>query len=104
MRRVLTTGSSGYIGARLVGALADKQWVERVIGIDLAPPRAIPPKLRFVRRDVRKPALPFVRRPWIATSAKPVRETGYRFRYDTRGAFLDFVRCVKERGRGSAEN
>jgi UDP-glucose 4-epimerase len=40
-------------------------------------------------------ALPMTRFPWIASSERLKKETGYVFRYDTRGAFLDFARAVK---------
>jgi len=41
--------------------------------------------------------------PWIASSEKLIRETGYRFKYNTREVFEDFVRSVKvarKRGAG----
>lgn len=33
--------------------------------------------------------------PWIASSDKLIKETGYRFKYNTRQAFADFVGSVK---------
>ena len=50
--RVLITGISGYIGSRLLAALSEQGWVERVVGIDVNLPPDIPPKLKFYRRSV----------------------------------------------------
>lgn len=41
------------------------------------------------------PCLNMIRYPWIASNAKIKEETGYRFRYTTRQAFVDFARHVK---------
>jgi len=41
------------------------------------------------------PAMRMMVEPWIATSEKLVRETGYQFQYDSRAAFADFVRSVR---------
>ncbi len=38
--------------------------------------------------------LNLLRYPWIASSEKLTRETGFQFRYDTRAAFRDFARHV----------
>jgi UDP-glucose 4-epimerase len=43
------------------------------------------------------PAMRMMVEPWIATSEKLIQETGYRFQYDTRAAFADFVRSVKDK-------
>ncbi|MDH7485065.1 MAG: NAD-dependent epimerase/dehydratase family protein [Anaerolineae bacterium] len=51
------TGVSGYLGQRLVSALADDPAVERMVGIDIRPPPLQPAKMTFVRMDVRDPAL-----------------------------------------------
>lgn len=42
------------------------------------------------------PAMRLLVTPWIASSDKLIQETGYRFKYDTRQAFEDFARSVKE--------
>ncbi|RJP84210.1 MAG: NAD-dependent epimerase/dehydratase family protein [Desulfobacteraceae bacterium] len=42
------------------------------------------------------PAMRLMVTPWIASSEKLKRETGYTFKYDTRSAFADFVRSVKK--------
>jgi UDP-glucose 4-epimerase len=41
------------------------------------------------------PALNIMRYPWIVSSAKLIRETGFTYRYDTQTAFEDFVSAVK---------
>lgn len=41
------------------------------------------------------PSLRLMIHPWIATSEKLIKETGYQFRYDSRSGFEDFVRYVK---------
>ncbi len=41
------------------------------------------------------PAMRMMVHPWISSSEKLIRETGYRFKYDTRRAFADFVNSVK---------
>jgi UDP-glucose 4-epimerase len=41
------------------------------------------------------PAMRLMVNPWIASSEKLKRETGYVFKYDTKSAFEDFARSVK---------
>ena len=41
------------------------------------------------------PALNIMRYPWIVSSAKLIRETGFIYQYDTQTAFDDFARAVK---------
>ena len=55
--RVAVTGVSGYLGQRLLHVLAAHPQGDAVIGIDWRPPPFTPPLLRFVRMDVRDPAL-----------------------------------------------
>ncbi len=50
--RILVTGGSGYIGSRLMAALAARSDVEEVIDVDLRPPRESGEKIRYVQRDV----------------------------------------------------
>jgi UDP-glucose 4-epimerase len=40
--------------------------------------------------------LNMVRYPWIASSEKLIKETGYTYEYDSTSAFKDFARCVNE--------
>ncbi len=42
------------------------------------------------------PAMRMMVHPWIASSEKLKKETRYSFKYDTRAAFADFVRHVKQ--------
>ncbi len=56
MKRIAVTGSSGYLGARLVRALLQHPDVESVIGLDIRPPAASPQAgSTFVQADVRFP-------------------------------------------------
>ena len=52
-------------------------------------------RLTFVTKFP-SPAMRMMVHPWIATSEKLKKETGYTFKYDTRSAFEDFVKCVKK--------
>ena len=56
---VLVTGVSRFLGSRLAAALSADPAIDRVIGIDTAPPRAIDLPLlgrtEFVRADIRNP-------------------------------------------------
>ncbi len=51
-------------------------------------------RLRFLT-EFPSPAMRMMVEPWIADSEKLKRETGYRFQYDSRAAFADYVRAVK---------
>lgn len=41
------------------------------------------------------PSMRMMVNPWIAKNEKLIRETGYKFSYDTRGAFEEFTRSAK---------
>jgi len=55
--RIAITGSSGFLGRRLVAQLAQQPQVESVLGLDTVAPSTIDasPKFQFVRRDIRDP-------------------------------------------------
>jgi UDP-glucose 4-epimerase len=53
-------------------------------------------RLKFIT-EFPSPAMNMIVNPWIASSKKLIRETGYRFKYDTRRAFNDFVKFVKKK-------
>lgn len=55
METVLITGSSGYIGSKLVESLQHNTRVEQIIGLDLKPSPKPQPKLHFYCRDIREP-------------------------------------------------
>jgi len=59
--RVAITGSSGFIGSRLVAQLSQDPDVEAIVGLDVAPPREPAPKLSFVKQDVTQPMDPAFR-------------------------------------------
>ena len=56
-RVVLVTGVSGDLGARLARLLSADPAVERVIGVDVVPPRGDMGEVRFVRADIRNPVI-----------------------------------------------
>lgn len=55
MKRVAITGVSGYIGSRLLSRLESMENVERVVGVDVKPPKDSLPKLRFYCQDISEP-------------------------------------------------
>jgi UDP-glucose 4-epimerase len=56
-RIVLVTGVSHDLGGRLARTLAGDPQVDRVIGVDMAPPRQDLGEVRFVRADIRNPVI-----------------------------------------------
>jgi UDP-glucose 4-epimerase len=54
---VLVTGASRYLGARISAVLADDPLVDRVIAVDVVPPRYGLGGASFVRSDIRNPAI-----------------------------------------------
>jgi UDP-glucose 4-epimerase len=55
---VLVTGVSQYLGARIAAELAADGTIERVIGVDTAPPvEALAERVEFVRADIRNPLI-----------------------------------------------
>lgn len=53
---VAVVGSHGFLGSRLIDRLAGDPAIERVVGIDLRPPRDTPPKTIFRRVDLTRPS------------------------------------------------
>ena len=56
-RVVLITGVSRYLGGRLAALLQADPTVERVIGVDVVPPRQDVGRTEFVRADIRNPLI-----------------------------------------------
>jgi UDP-glucose 4-epimerase len=56
-RVVLVTGVSRYLGGRLAAELSDDPSIERLIGVDVVPPRADVGRTEFVRADIRNPII-----------------------------------------------
>ncbi len=56
-RVVLVTGVSGDLGGRFARLLTAEPDVERVIGVDVVPPRGDMGEVRFVRADIRNPVI-----------------------------------------------
>jgi UDP-glucose 4-epimerase len=54
---VLITGVSRYLGGRLAALLAADPGIERVIGVDVVPPRQDVGRTEFVRADIRNPII-----------------------------------------------
>jgi UDP-glucose 4-epimerase len=53
----LITGVSRYLGGRLAAELSADDSIERLIGVDLVPPRADVGRTEFVRADIRNPII-----------------------------------------------
>lgn len=56
-RAVLVTGVARPLGSRLAKALRQEPGVERVVGVDVVPPRGDTGGAEFVRADIRHPVL-----------------------------------------------
>jgi len=54
-KRILITGAGGYLGMRVAIRLAESPSIERIVGLDIRPPRDTPNKFIFLRRDIREP-------------------------------------------------
>jgi len=55
VKNVFITGVAGYFGAKLVRCFESADGIERVVGIDIQPPKVTGKKLLFCRRDIRDP-------------------------------------------------
>lgn len=67
MKRVLITGASGYLGGRFADLMERLSDVERVVGLDVNPPKRKGSKFLFVRKDVREPMAAFLKAHQIDT-------------------------------------
>lgn len=56
-RVVLVTGVAGDLGRRFARRLAEHADIDRVIGVDVTPPRADIGSMQFVRADIRNPII-----------------------------------------------
>ena len=56
-RVVLVTGVSRKLGGRMAGLLAEESGIDRVIGVDVVPPKVPIPGIDFVRADIRNPII-----------------------------------------------
>ncbi len=56
-RVVIVTGVSREPGGRIARLLAADPDVDRVVGVDVVPPRGDPGEIRFVRADIRNPVI-----------------------------------------------
>jgi UDP-glucose 4-epimerase len=56
VRRIAVTGAAGYVGSRLIERLQGDRQVERIVALDIRPPkRDHGPKVVFLRHDVVSP-------------------------------------------------
>lgn len=56
-RVVLVTGVSRELGRRFATALSTRPGIDRVIGVDVVPPRGDIARMQFVRADIRNPVI-----------------------------------------------
>lgn len=54
---VMVTGVSRYLGSRMARMLTDDPRIDRVIGVDVVPPRTDIGRAEFVRADIRNPII-----------------------------------------------
>ena len=60
MKNIFITGISGYFGEKFLSFFEDKPEVERIVGIDIKPPKTSSDKLEFIRHDVREDVYPLL--------------------------------------------
>ena len=54
---MLVTGVSRYLGGQIAAQLSEDDSIERLIGVDVVPPRADVGRTEFVRADIRNPII-----------------------------------------------
>ena len=103
MRMLLEKGITGTFNVTGDGTMTFPEMVKMLGNIPIPIPWAIIKplnnfawylRLSFITRFP-STAMQMMVNPWIASSQKLKDETGYSFHYDTRSAFADFVRSVK---------
>ena len=57
MRNIFITGSSGYLGTRLIEELAAREDVDTIVGSDIAAPRTDTDRCTFLKMDIRDPGM-----------------------------------------------
>lgn len=94
---IFNVGSSGTLSFREMVSMLGNRLIEVPPGI-MYKLNAVAWKLRlsFLSRFP-SPALNMVMYPWIVSSDKLARETGYRYRYSTRDAFMDFAKMFRDK-------
>jgi UDP-glucose 4-epimerase len=103
MLHFVETGTDGIYNVAGEGTMTFREMVANLGGRVLALPYGIMYALNAVAWKLRmtfltefpSPALNLIACAWLVTSEKLIRETGYKFKYDTQSAFADFVRHVK---------
>ncbi|MDP4825747.1 MAG: NAD-dependent epimerase/dehydratase family protein, partial [Candidatus Nanopelagicales bacterium] len=56
-RTILVTGAARHLGARMCRVLSHEMSVDRVIGVDVVPPRSDLGRAEFIRADIRNPVI-----------------------------------------------
>jgi UDP-glucose 4-epimerase len=103
MLHFVETGTDGIYNVAGEGTISFREMVANLGGHVLALPYGVMYALNAVAWKLRmtfltefpSPALNLIACAWLVTSEKLIRETGYKFKYDTLSAFADFVRHVK---------
>ncbi|WP_319523248.1 NAD-dependent epimerase/dehydratase family protein [uncultured Desulfosarcina sp.] len=57
MRNIFITGSSGYLGTRLIEELGEREDVGTIVGSDIAAPRTDTDRCNFLKMDIRDPGM-----------------------------------------------